>query len=207
MPGKDQSFQAPSIDCLHSLASPPKLRVTIRAVEKGDPLAQLPKITFLDPHIMQKIWGGQRLSKIGKGKQANIGETWEVSDHPDGPALFNGQALSQILPNPLSYLVKLIDTSDNLSVQVHPHEEYAKEHENSHGKTECWVILDADPGAGIYLGLKEGCNKASFEEALKTGCEMDKFLNFYPVSAGDFFFVAAGTIHAIGKGVFLAEVQ
>ena len=107
----------------------------------------------------------------------------------------------------LPYLVKLLDTSDNLSVQVHPDDEYAKFNENSSGKTECWVILDAKPGAGIYLGLKEGVSKKKFSQALQNKEDLSQYLKFFPVKKYDFFFVPAGSIHAIGEDVFLAEIQ
>ncbi|MCR9203863.1 MAG: class I mannose-6-phosphate isomerase, partial [Halobacteriovoraceae bacterium] len=79
--------------------------------------------------------------------------------------------------------------------------------ENSFGKTECWIILEADIGAGIYLGLKKGVDKETLESAIKEKEDLSRLLNFYPVEKGDFFFVPAGSIHAIGKGVTLAEVQ
>jgi mannose-6-phosphate isomerase len=112
-----------------------------------------------------------------------------------------------VVGNELPYLVKLIDTADNLSIQVHPGDEYAARVENSRGKTECWMILEAGPGAGIYLGFKEGVSHDDFYKAVKSGAEVQNLLRFYPVSPGDFFFVPAGSIHAIGAGVFLAEVQ
>lgn len=137
-----------------------------------------------------------------------IGETWEVSIHPDGLSQ-NGGVNLDLSPHQLKlpYLVKLIDTNKELSVQVHPGDEYAKKVEKSTGKSECWYIIDAKKEAGIYLGLKPGVTKASFISALKNKEEMNTFLNFYPVLAGDFFFVPAGSIHAIGGGITLAEVQ
>ena len=103
--------------------------------------------------------------------------------------------------------MKFIETTDNLSVQVHPDDQYALMNENSMGKEECWVILDAKPGAGIYLGLKSGVTKEVFEKALFEKKPMNELLNFYPVRKGDFFFVPAGTIHAIGTGITLIEFQ
>ncbi|MFT6069683.1 MAG: mannose-6-phosphate isomerase [Bacteriovoracaceae bacterium] len=159
-----------------------------------------------------KVWGGRKLASLknlpsSKGEDF-LGETWEVSVHSDGPSLYENQKLSEYISDiEMPYLVKLIDTSSHLSVQVHPGDEYAKEHENSQGKTECWVILGSEEGSGIYLGLKEGVKKADFENSLKSKENMDKFLVFYPVKRGDFFYVPAGSIHAIGSGVFLAEVQ
>ena len=166
-------------------------------------------VKLLKPHIVAKVWGGERLAQLkGLSSEGPIGETWEVSVHPDGESSVAGSPLSKIISSEkLPYLVKLIDTSDDLSIQVHPGDDYAKKHEDSTGKTECWVILDAKPGAGIYLGLKAGITKTHLETALNSKEDISKLLNFYPVESGQFFFVPAGTIHAIGKDVFLAEIQ
>ena len=162
----------------------------------------------LAPHVSFKVWGGKKLKQI-KNIEATgkIGETWEISSHPGGPSTLRlNRACLNDLVN-LSYLVKFIDTSDHLSVQVHPDDEYAQEHENESGKTECWLILDAEPGAGIYLGFKPGVTKKEFKTALEAGMKVDGFLNFYPVAKGDFFVVPAGSVHAIGAGVTLVEAQ
>lgn len=143
---------------------------------------------------MRKIWGGknlEHLKAIPKSSEAlePIGETWEV-----------------YLAH-LPYLAKFIDTDQELSIQVHPGEEYARLHENSMGKTECWIILDAHPGEGIFLGLKPGVTREDLLKALASQAAINELLVFYPVKAGDFFYVPAGSIHAIGKGILLAEVQ
>lgn len=169
-------------------------------------------ILELSPNVQRKIWGGNKLEKMKNLSHDasaidGIGETWEISIHPDGPSLVNEQNLTINKDQELPYLVKLIDTSDELSVQVHPGDEYARVHENSQGKSECWIILEADKGAGIYLGLREGVTKESFLKGLNDKERMNEFLNFYEVKKGDFFFVPAGSIHAIGKGITLAEVQ
>jgi mannose-6-phosphate isomerase len=167
---------------------------------------------LLEPAALYKVWGGSKMASLknlpAKKGSERLGETWEVSVHPDGPSQYLNKNLSDYLTNiEMPYLVKLIDTSDHLSVQVHPDDAFAKLHENSQGKTECWIILGAEEGSGIYLGLKEGVKKEEFEEALKKSERMDNFLVFHPVKRGDFFYVPAGSIHAIGNGVFLAEVQ
>lgn len=163
------------------------------------------KIIKLTPHISETIWGGYNLSKLKNLNNPNrVGETWEVSTHSKGSSSFNGIQLSSLVE--LSYLVKFIDTTDNLSIQVHPDDEYAIA-ENDRGKTECWLILDAKPGAGIYLGLKNNVTKKEFKTAVDNSLAVDKFLNFIEVKAGDFFYVPAGTAHAIGFGVTLCEVQ
>lgn len=148
----------------------------------------------LNPTIVRKIWGGEKLKKLKSLDSDNseiepIGETWEIYQEE------------------LPYLAKFIDTSQELSVQVHPGDDYARLHENSSGKTECWIILHADEGEGIYLGLKEGIGKEQLLKAINNQEQIQQLLNFYPVKKGDFFFVPAGSIHAIGKHVTLAEVQ
>ncbi|MCO4753399.1 MAG: class I mannose-6-phosphate isomerase [Bacteriovoracaceae bacterium] len=162
----------------------------------------------LEPALIFKIWGGDKLKNIKNIETSDaLGETWEISTHPKSPSkvAVNKTDLNELVN--LSYLLKYIDTNDNLSVQVHPADEYAKEHENELGKTECWLILDAEPGAGIYLGFKKGVTRKEFKTAVESGLAVDRFLNFYEVSPGDFFAVPAGAVHAIGKGVTLAEAQ
>ena len=163
----------------------------------------------LSPHISTTIWGGERLKRIKLiESEKPIGETWEISVHESGESLCAGRKLSEYVDKDrIPYLVKFIDTLDYLSVQVHPDDGYAKKYENSLGKTECWIILDSSEGDGIYLGLKDGVTKKEIENALLNKESMDKFLKFYPVSRGDFFFVPSGTAHAIGKNVFLIEIQ
>ena len=173
-------------------------------------MAEVSTILKLVAHTVPKIWGGTRLGSL-KGDLVDslpIGETWEISAHPDGPSFWNSESLRNFVNDEeLPFLVKFIDTSDNLSIQVHPDDEYARKYENSKGKTECWVVLDSEDGAGIYLGLKEGVSRISLEKSLKNKEDISNLLNFYPVKKGDFFLVPSGTIHAIGKNVFLAEVQ
>lgn len=168
-------------------------------------------IYSLIPSIQPKVWGGTRLSRLKKipldPSGMPLGETWEVSTHPDGPCkLLDGLKVESVFGQ-LPYLVKFIDTSEALSIQVHPGDEYARLHENSSGKTECWIITHADPKAIIYLGLKAGVTKESFQQALKEKRAMNEFLNSYEVRPGDFYYVPPGSIHAIGAGITLAEVQ
>ncbi|GAB4019657.1 MAG: mannose-6-phosphate isomerase, class I [Bdellovibrio sp.] len=173
-------------------------------------MAQLIEFTKLLPSASFKIWGGSELSKLkGIAVQGEpLGETWEVSIHPDGPSLIGGESLAKVLnPQQLPYLIKFIDTSDNLSIQVHPDDEYAQRVEKQAGKTECWVILGAGEGAGLYLGLKEGVTKEEFQTAVESSKDVQQLMNFYPVSRGDFFYVPAGSLHAIGKNVLMCEIQ
>lgn len=167
------------------------------------------KLVKLNPLILEKVWGGQKLltshAPYFDHDIKNIGETWEVATLKEGSSFVGSTPLSSFCE--LSYLVKFIDTSDNLSIQVHPNDEYALIHENSKGKTETWIILDAENNAGIYLGLKDGVTKKEFKNALTSGLKVDSFLQFHKVQKNDFFCVPAGTIHAIGSGVTLCEIQ
>jgi mannose-6-phosphate isomerase len=163
-------------------------------------------LSKLEPTFTYKIWGGTKLSEIKNHKSdIPLGETWEISTHADGPSLIGSGPLNKICE--LSYLVKFIDTSDNLSVQVHPGDEYAKEHENEMGKTECWIILDSVAGAGIYLGFKDGITRKEFKTAIENNLNVQNYLNFFPTKPGDYFYVPFGAVHAIGSGVTLCEVQ
>lgn len=165
----------------------------------------------LIPHFVYKPWGGSRLATL-KGLSVTdgepLGETWEVSRHQDGVTKDSqGQPLSHLTKEQLPYLVKFIDTAEELSVQVHPDDAYAAQYENSAGKTECWVILEAQPGAGLYLGFKPGIEKKDFFAAIDRGEDLSTMLQFFPVKPGDFFYVPAKTIHALGGGLTLAEIQ
>lgn len=159
------------------------------------------------PFLEYKIWGGKLLAQKKDLPVTNppLGETWEISTHPVGSCMVDGKALKETCS--LSYIVKFIDTSDNLSVQVHPDDEYAKEHENDRGKTECWLITDHIPGSGIYLGLKNNISFEHFKSEVEKDAHIADLMNFYPVKKGDFVVVPAGTLHAIGKGVSLVEIQ
>ncbi len=144
----------------------------------------------LRSEFKEKIWGATRLSPWFVDTVAKIGEVWFTD--PEGQAL------------PL--LVKFLFTTDKLSVQVHPDDEFALRHEGSLGKTEMWHVLRADPGASVALGLREPVTGERLREASLTG-EIETLLDWRPVSPGDSFFVPPGTIHAIGAGLVLCEVQ
>lgn len=159
----------------------------------------------LGAHFVQKIWGGTAFTQKSKGDP--IGEVWAVSDLEEGSSLVGEIPLKEKLSRRLPYLIKFIDTADNLSIQVHPDDVYAKRNENSKGKDECWIILEASPNAGIYLGFEQEVNAAEFKKLVLDGADVSGSLRYIPVKRGDFFFVPAGTIHAIGKGIMLAEVQ
>ncbi len=166
---------------------------------------------LLTSYLSERVWGGNSLKKLKgiseKKFPAPLGETWEVSTHRDGQSSAGDKTLKEMIGNELNYLVKFISCEDNLSVQVHPPDEYAKLHENSKGKAECWIILESNNG-GVYLGFKKGITKKIFEDALADDkADISKLLNFYPVKKGNFFFLPPGTVHALGKGIVLAEVQ
>ncbi len=184
----------------------------------------------LNPVFKDYLWGNGKLKELyGKNTPYEItAESWEVSCHPNGlSTIANGsyarktlQEVVEILDDKLlgrslstfdkgrfPLLVKFIDAYDRLSIQVHPDDEYAKVHENGElGKTEMWYIIDAQEDAKLIFGLKEGTDKESFAQALKKG-EPDDMLNYVSVKKGDMFFVPAGMLHAIGKGILIAEIQ
>jgi len=167
-------------------------------------------IVELTPHWEQKVWGGRRLEQIKNLPMTDTpwGETFEVSVLGGHESRVGQRVLSEIIsPRSMPYLVKLLDTSLDLSIQVHPDDQYAAVHESTSGKTECWVILDAQEGAGLFLGFRPGIDKEDFRQKVEAGEDISDALNFIPVQRGDFYYIPAGTIHAIGKGVTLLEVQ
>jgi mannose-6-phosphate isomerase len=169
-------------------------------------------IYYLTPSIHRTIWGGKKLEHLKNlphdAAADPYGETWEISILPKGPSLCNGKNLEvDESIEELPYMVKLIDTGAALSIQVHPDNEYARLHENSSGKAECYVILEAEKNAILYLGMKPGVTKESFHDGIINKKNMSEFLNAFIVKPGDFFFTPPGTIHAIGAGVTMAEVQ
>jgi mannose-6-phosphate isomerase len=146
-------------------------------------------IRRLDSTAYEKVWGSPRTEPWYRNpERRDIGEIWfHASDS-------------------VPLLVKLLFTSDNLSVQVHPGDDYARQHHGSRGKTEMWHILRAEPEARIALGLQERLSPERLRETATSGEIMD-LLNWIPARAGETFFVPAGTIHAIGGGLALCEVQ
>ena len=178
------------------------------------------QIQKLYPECKTAIWGGRRLpEKFNKDTDLEkVSESWELSFHPDGPTrLEKGEFLKDSVTEKdlgenckdfpfFPVLVKLIDAKDDLSVQVHPSDEYALKNENSFGKTETWYIVDADEGAGIYLGFKRNVTKEEYETAIKNNT-LTELLNFFEVKSGECYFIPSGTIHAIGKGCLICEIQ
>ena len=174
------------------------------------------------PAFKDYIWGGQKLRTV-YGKQTDLcplAESWELSCHKDGLSTIAGADKtldSYIRENPgclgtgydsaeLPILIKLIDAQDNLSVQVHPNDEQAKAWEGQNGKTEMWYVVQADEGAMMTCGMKQDVSEEDFRKAILDNTVGD-LLNTVPSKAGDVFFVEAGTVHAIGKGNVIAEIQ
>lgn len=177
-------------------------------------------IVKLIPAFKDNLWGGEKL-KIKYGKRTDktpCAESWELSFHPDGcTQLENGKTLAESVTQTdlgtrvqafpfFPVLVKLIDAKEDLSVQVHPDDEYALKYENSLGKTEMWYVVEADEGAGLYLGFNAVYTHEQIQTAIQTNTLSD-LLRFYPVAAGDCFFIPAGTVHAIGGGCLICEIQ
>ncbi|MEO6811932.1 MAG: type I phosphomannose isomerase catalytic subunit [Isosphaeraceae bacterium] len=180
------------------------------------------------PILKRLIWGGRRLETIlnkSLGDGADFAESWEIADHradvsrlADGPLTglslrdliaghgrdLLGSALGSRTQFPL--LVKFLDAHQVLSVQVHPDDALGQILVNDNGKTEAWVIVHAEPGSVIYAGLRPGVDRARFEAALDSGA-VEPLLHRFPAKAGDCILIPAGTVHAIGAGVVLAEVQ
>jgi len=178
---------------------------------------------FLKPVFQEKIWGGSRLRSVFGFDIPNdkIGEDWAISAHPHGVSVvengeYQGQKLDELWQNhkelfgnptepvfPL--LIKILDAEDELSVQVHPDDAYGMKHEGELGKTECWYIIDAEPGAEIIYG-HHAKTREELAEMIQEG-RWDDLLKKVPVKKGDFFYVPSGTIHAIGKGIMSLETQ
>ncbi len=177
-------------------------------------------IEKLSPSYKSIIWGGDRLkNKFGKKTDLSpLAESWELSFHTDGKCkLADGTFLSDAVSEEdlgkncqgfdfFPTLTKFIDANDRLSIQVHPSDEYALKNESSLGKTEMWYIVDAEEGAGIYLGFNKDITSDEFERAIKEHTLTDH-LQFIPVKAGESYFIPSGTIHAICEGCLIYEIQ
>lgn len=181
----------------------------------------------LKPACKDYIWGGNKLkSEFGKETSMDIlAETWELSTHPDGPSIIANGTLagtsfrkyvqensSRVLGtncdkfDDFPILIKFIDAQDNLSIQVHPNNEYAQKHENQYGKTEVWYIVDCKPDSYIYFGMAKEITKKDFQTRIENNTLLE-VLNKVPVKKGEVYFIEAGTIHAICKDIIIAEIQ
>ena len=177
------------------------------------------KVVKLLPVVKSYIWGGQYFQRFGKSDLDVVSELWELSINGEDTCIeaSTRKPLSELVnkndlgPNANKFpyfplLIKLIDAKDNLSVQVHPSDDYALKYEKQFGKCEMWYVLDADEGSGLYVGLNDDYSKEEIEAKLKDSSIME-CLNFFPVKTGDVFLIRPGTIHAIGKGVRIIEIQ
>ena len=181
------------------------------------------KLVKLKPAVKDYIWGGNYFQKYNKGLGlTRVSECWELSTRDNDSSIIvsgynSGKLLNEVITNEdigpvmdrfpyFPLLIKLIDAKENLSVQVHPSDDYALKNENSFGKSEMWHIISADEGSGLYVGLNDNYTKEDIEKALNEGTILDN-LNFFKVKPGDTFVINPGTIHAIGKGVRLIEIQ
>ncbi len=168
----------------------------------------------LTPVLKNYLWGGRKLHDLyGRENGGDkISESWEASIHPDGVSqplaayLAENPAAVDKEGSPFPVLIKYIDAMQNLSVQVHPDDEYARRVEGDNGKTEMWYIVSADEGAGIYCGFQRDTDKEEFLAKVKDGT-VEELLNFIPVKKGDCFLIEAGTVHAIGAGCVICEIQ
>ena len=180
-------------------------------------------ILKLKPACKDYIWGGRRLiEEFGIDYDKKIlAEAWMLSCHPDGMStLESGENLADYIKNhgvevlgtncknfrDFPIIIKFIDARENLSVQVHPPDDYALAHEEQFGKSEMWYVLDADKSSVIWCGFKKKISRAEFVARIKDN-SLFEVLNAVPARRGDVIFIPAGTIHAIGKSVLVAEVQ
>lgn len=182
---------------------------------------------LLKPAAKDYLWGGSRLNDdFSKNIDMEpLAETWECSTHPDGPSIVasgkdKGKTLKEVLElhpeylgthpktkDELPILIKFIDAKKDLSVQVHPTDEYAKEHENGQlGKTEMWYVLDATKDAKLVYGLHHDADKETIRKSIENGT-VEKYLQKIPIKRDDLFYIQAGTVHAIGAGALIAEIQ
>lgn len=172
----------------------------------------------------EKIWGGRDLKNFRNNMpEGLIGESWDIACHENGTGIvengeLKGKSFNEIISeygsailgtnikkDKFPLLVKLINSKENLSVQVHPGDEYARIHENEYGKTEAWYVVDAKDGAELIVGTKD-CTKAEFELAINEN-RVEECLNKIKVKKGDCFLIDSGLVHAIGGGVIIAEIQ
>jgi len=142
----------------------------------------------LKPRFLEKIWGSEKLEPLFPNRGLKIGEAWFEANHP------------------LPLLIKFIFTTEKLSVQVHPGDAYAAKHHNSKGKTEMWHVVAAEPGAQVAAGFVEPLTEKQVREAAVSGT-IEQLLQWYDARPGDTFFLPAGTVHAIGGGLVMCEIQ
>ena len=181
----------------------------------------------MEPACKDYLWGGECLREKYhiRADCHPLAEAWMLSCHPDGPSRiaqgpckgmtladyaaacgsgFWGKRCESFAQFPM--LIKLIDAAKDLSVQVHPGDRYARRHEHQPGKAEMWYVLEAEPGAAVYYGFARAVTRKEIRRSLQDNT-LTKLLQRVPVSAGDRFFIPPGTVHAIGAGILMAEIQ
>lgn len=181
------------------------------------------------PTLKDRIWGGKKLkTEFNKPSESNqVGESWEISSVPGDVSIvengfLKGQSLQEVIEDYSSdvlgkknlkrfgkdfpLLIKFIDAKEDLSIQLHPDDDLAKERHNSFGKTEMWYVMQADKEANLIVGFNQKMDKDTYLKHLEEK-SLTKILNFEKVKAGDTYFIEAGRVHAIGAGVLLAEIQ
>ena len=182
-----------------------------------------------NPIVKDRLWGGDKLKRLFNkpSKTTTTGESWEISAVEGDVSIVSngslkgtslqelindygnellGQSVVERFGNDFPILIKFIDAKKDLSIQLHPNDQLAKERHNSFGKTEMWYIMDADPGANLIVGFNNDVEKETYKESIKNNTLLD-LLNYEEVKEGDTFFINTGKIHAIGAGVLLAEIQ
>jgi len=170
----------------------------------------------LRPVFKDYLWGGERLKKLFGAAQERVAEAWLLSVHPDGESViadgkYEGMPLRKYLQTEengaeFPILIKMIDAAQTLSVQVHPDDAYARLHENDHGKNELWIVLDSAPDAYLYVGFSRDIAKEEVRRRVEDGT-IEAVLHKVPTHAGDIVYIPAGTVHAIGAGNLILEVQ
>ncbi len=185
------------------------------------------KLEKLSPAFQGYLWGGTKLRDV-YGKKCDlekVAESWELSTHPAGESRIDGGEYDGLTLNQyfeklgkgvlgknagaferFPVLIKFIDAKDPLSIQVHPSDEYALRVEHEYGKTEMWYVMDCDPGAFLYFGVNRPVTKEEFRQRIENNTVLE-VLNKVEVHPGDVFFIKSGTIHAIGAGILICEIQ
>lgn len=186
---------------------------------------------FMDPEFKETVWGGTRIMSVFSKKipSAHTGESWEVACRENGNSVIRngklaGKTLSEAMEEyPIEILgyssmgkgiyqfpllIKFIDADDDLSIQVHPDDKMAKtlEGPSGSGKTEMWYVIDAEEGAQIVYGFEKDITAGEFAKAVEDG-SVEDLIHYVPVKKGDAFFIPAGTVHALGQGILVAEIQ
>lgn len=192
-------------------------------------MEKLNQFVKFEPILKEKIWGGEKLVKLleKKSTKTNVGESWEISDvEGDTSVVVNGELKGKNLKELIAsfkgdlvgekvykefgdkfpLLIKFIDAKEALSIQLHPHDDLAKERHNSFGKTEMWYVMQADEKANLIVGFQKDSNQEEYIHHLENTSLLD-ILNVDEVAKGDVYFIPTGRVHAIGAGVLLAEIQ